>query len=356
MQPSSEDPGIIDGPLIPGLPDEISVTCIARLPVSTHPTLSLVSRSWRSLLRSHLLFTVRSHLTLSQPFLLINIRTVHSIFRWYLLDPSTPRHPIRPLPPSPSPTAIGSASAVLGPLVYLLGGSVNGIPQPTVSVLDPRFSRWSSGPRLSVGREFAAAGVVDGRLHVIGGCLPWSPSWAESLHGSGWAPVPSPVEVREKWMHGSAVVDGRILAVADRGGLEFDPRNGGRWSAVSTVLDMGWRGKAAVVDGVIYSYDFLGKIKGYDRGADVWRPVEGIDGELPRFLCGATLANVGGKLFVVWERGSGGGKDLEIACAEIEVRTESPSGALRGRVMWSEPSVLVVPKGSSIVHCLGTEM
>ncbi|KAK1309436.1 F-box/kelch-repeat protein SKIP6 [Acorus calamus] len=283
MQASSGDPDIIDGPLIPGLPDEISVTCIApsapSIPSSTGTS-------------------------------------------------STPPSPA--IPSAPSPTAIGSASAVLAPLVYLLGGSVNGIPQPTVSILDPRLSRWSPGPRLSVGREFAAAGVVNGRLHVIGGCLPWSPSWAESLHGSGWAPVPSPVEVREKWMHGSAVVDGRILVVADRDGLEFDPRNGGRWSAVSTVLDMGWRGKAAVVDGVIYSYDFLRKIKGYDRGADVWRPVEGIDAELPRFLCGATLANVGGRLFVVWEGGSGGGKHLEIACAEIEVWRESPSGALRG--------------------------
>ncbi|RYR11124.1 hypothetical protein Ahy_B05g079609 [Arachis hypogaea] len=37
------------------------------------------------------------------------------------------------------------------------------------------------------------------------------------------------------------------------------------------------------------------------------------------FLCGATMADLGGKLVVVWECGGGNGKDMNIWCAEIQV-------------------------------------
>ncbi|XP_077213560.1 SKP1 interacting partner 6 [Tasmannia lanceolata] len=340
--------------LLPNLPNDVALQCIARVPRSFHPNLSLVSKSWHSLLHSPLFFSTRSHLNLTQQFLYINIRIhLSSSFKWFLLDLSQNPKKLSPLPPLPSPI-IGSSCVVLGPLLFVLGGSVNEIPKSTVWIFDARINRWEIGPRMRVNREFAASGVLNGKIYVLGGCLvdSWtrSLSWAEVLDPEigSWAPVPSPVEVRERWMHGSAVLGGKFFAMADRGGVVFDVE-GLKWGCVPIELDLGWRGRGVVVDEILYCYDFLGKIRGYDVDEDRWKELKGIGKELPRFLCGATLANAEGRLCVIWEK-KGEGKLIDIACGMIEVCKES-GGELRGSVVWSEV-ILTIPNGSSIVHCL----
>lgn len=231
------------------------------------------------------------------------------------------------------------------------------MPSANVWALDCRFNRWQPAPRMRVGREFAAAGAVDGKIYVMGGCVvdTWARSldWAEAFDpGTGtWEPVASPIEFRDKWMHASAVVDGKIYAMADRGGIVYDAKNGA-WESVDSVLDMGWRGRACVVDGVLYCYDFYGKIRGFNMEEKLWRELRGVERWLPRFLCGATMANVGGKLLVVWEKkGKGKGKEMEIWCAEIAVEKREGGRELWGKIGWVD-KVGSVPSGSSIVHCL----
>lgn len=210
---------------------------------------------------------------------------------------------------------------------------------------------------MRVGREFAAAGVVGGRIYVMGGCVVdnWSRSmnWAEvfdPVTGS-WAPVASPIEVREKWMHASAVIGDRVYAVADRGGVVYDVGMD-KWGNVSKRLDLGWRSRAAVVGGVLYCYDYLGKIRGYDVKDDSWKELKGVETALPRFLCGATMANLDGRLCVLWEA-KGSGKEVAIMCAEIEVWKEG-DGSLNGKMLWSDV-ILVAPNGTGIVHCMAAE-
>ncbi|CAK8567813.1 unnamed protein product [Lathyrus sativus] len=341
--------------LIPFLPDDVAVNCLVRVPRSQHTTLSLVSKSFRSLLSSPLFFTARSLLHSTQHILYLSIRTRASTLQWFTLHNN--KHLI-PLPPLPSPV-IGSAYAVIGHAIYVIGGSINDIPSRHVWILDCRFHRWLPGPSMRVSREFAAAGVVDGKIYVIGGCVPdnWSRSanWAEVFDPvtNSWEGVPSPPEIREKWMHASAVVDGKIYAMADRGGVSLDPCSAsGVWESVGGELDLGWRGRACVVNGILYCYDYLGKIKGFDVKKGLWKELKGLDKALPRFLCGATMADVGGKLVVVWEcqgNANGKGKEMEIWCAEIDVN-KNEDGELWGEVCWLN-NVLSVPKGSSIVHC-----
>lgn len=206
---------------------------------------------------------------------------------------------------------------------------------------------------MRVAREFAAAGVIGGKIYVLGGCVAdtWarSANWAEVLDPDvgRWERVASPSEVREKWMHASAVVGDRVYAMADRGGIAYEPHSGS-WESVGGELDLGWRGRACVVEGILYCYDYLGKIKGFDVGRGVWEELKGLEKGLPRFLCGATMADLGGKLCVVWEC-QGSGKEMEIWCAEIGVK-KNPDGELWGQLGWFG-QVLSVPKGSSVVHC-----
>ncbi|XP_010243345.1 PREDICTED: F-box/kelch-repeat protein SKIP6-like [Nelumbo nucifera] len=343
--------------LIPSLPDDVALQCIARVPRFYHCDLSLVCKSWRSILRSPIFFSTRSQLNCTQCFLFINVRIHGSSFKWFVLgqNPRNARNPrnLSPVLPIPS-QAIGSAFAVIGPKIFVIGGSINDIPSTNVWIFDSRFNKWEAGPKMRVGREFAATGVVNGKIYVLGGCVvdSWarSTNWAEvfdPVTGS-WTPVPSPVDVREKWMHGSAVIDEKIYAMADRGGIVYDPTKAS-WGYVSTELDLGWRGRAAVVDGVLYCYDYLGKIRGYDVKEGLWKELKGVEKDLPKFLCGATMANVGGRLCVVWE-GKETGKQMEILCAEVEVWKDS-CGGLWGSIVWSQV-ILVIPSGSSIVHCL----
>uniref|UniRef100_R7WBQ1 FKB95-like N-terminal Kelch domain-containing protein n=1 Tax=Aegilops tauschii TaxID=37682 RepID=R7WBQ1_AEGTA len=344
---SPQPPEAIRGTLIPVLPDDLAVQCIALLPRAAHPTLALVSRALHALLCLHPepLLAARCRLRRSDPHIVISVRPPSSASpRFFRLLPH-PGWPPLPLPSPPIPVSSSSAVAVNGHRLYLVGGSVAGIPASSVQILDTRTRSWSIGPRLSSPREFAAAAVLSGVLFVAGGCVPSSPFWAEALDLASpharWSTVPSPDHLREKWMHGCVSLAGKVLAVADRGGLVYNPAAppGEAWAPVSPVLDMGWKGRAAVVGGILYSYDYMGQVKGYDPDTDSWNTVEGLEKELPRFLCGATLANVGGLLYLIWEgkwkgkasKGEGKVKDmLVIEWATIEV-TRAEEGRLSGK-------------------------
>nr|GMC63084.1 F-box/kelch-repeat protein SKIP6 [Ipomoea batatas] len=346
--------------LIPGLPNDVAIQCLARVPRIYHPILSLVCKSWRFTTRSPALFATRSHLRTTQTFLYLNLR-INSASHWFTFLPrpnssSNTTNPVL-LPPIPS-RPIGAAYAVLGHKIYVLGGSINDIPSNHVWVFDCWFNCWEVGPRMKISREFAAAGVVGGRIYVMGGCVVdnWvrSMNWAEVFDpvSGSWSALPSQIEVRDKWMHASTVMDGRVYAMADRGGVVYDV-GAGHWGTVPKRLDLGWRGRAAVVGGVLYCYDYLGKIRGYDVKQDVWKELKGVENRLPRFLCGATMVNFDERLCVVWE-GKGSSKEVQIMCAEIEVRKDE-NGDLSGTLIWSD-AIHVVPNGASIVHCMAVDI
>ncbi|CAI9777630.1 unnamed protein product [Fraxinus pennsylvanica] len=323
-------------PLIPNLPDDISLHILAKIPCSDHPYLSLVSKSWHSTITSPALFNTRSALGTIQTSLYLNLR-INSSFHWYSLKPKNKNLILLPsIPTDLGCQPIGSSFCVLGPKIYIIGGSIHDIPSNNVWVYDCRFNKWAVGPKMRVAREFAAAGTWNGKTYVMGGCVVdnWARSmnWAEVFDPKieSWDRVPSPIEVRDKWMHASAVIGSRIYAMADRGGVVYNAESG-QWGNVSKRLDLGWRGRATVVGNVLYCYDYLGKIRGYDVEKDVWKELKGVEKELPKFLCGATMVNLDEKLCVVWE-GKGSGKEVEIMCAEIEVKKDA-DGGLRGTIL-----------------------
>ncbi|CAH9078536.1 unnamed protein product [Cuscuta europaea] len=343
--------------LIPGLPYDVAMRCLARIPPLFHPTLSLVCKSWSSAVRSDALFTARSPLRTTQVFLYFIIRINSSLHLYALFPCWEPRKAVS-LPSIPS-APIGAAFAVLGRKIYVIGGSINDIPSNKVWIFDCWFNRWEMGPRMKVGREFAAAGVVGGRIYVIGGCVVdnWvrSRNWAEIFDpvSHSWSALPSPIDIKDKWMHASTVMDGKLYAMADRGGLVYNI-GVGRWETIPKRLYMGWRGRPAVVGEVLYCYDCCGNIRGYDVKEDGWKELKGIDEGLPRFLCGATMANSEEKLCVTWERNGSSCKGVEIMCAQIKVGKDE-NGDMCGILLWSDV-ILSVLKGSSVEHCIAVDM
>ncbi|XP_027077475.1 F-box/kelch-repeat protein SKIP6-like [Coffea arabica] len=347
-QPSAEPQ------LIPKLPDDVSIDCLARVPSSHYRDLSLVSKTWHSAITSSTLLTARSRLRTTQTFLYLNLRIDNSV-DWYTLVPNcqNPQKLIFPLPRN-RVQPVGPALAVLGPKIYVIGGAFDGIPSNSMWVYDCRFNRWEEGPRMKVGREFAGAGVVDGKIYVLGGCVvdgtAQSMDWAEVFDPvTGlWTTVPSPVEVRLKRMHASVVMEGRVYAMAGRSGEVYDVGVVGKCGNVLIIC----RRQPAVVQGVLYCCNIFGKIAGYDVEEGVWKELKGVGKGLPTFVYGTTMVNFDGRLCVVWEK-KGSGKEVEIKCADIEVWKDG-DGMLAGRILWSGV-ILKVPNGAEIVHCMAAE-
>lgn len=58
---------------------------------------------------------------------------------------------------------------VVGDEIWALGGRIDDDPKPTVDVYDPERDRWRPGPALPEGMSAMAVGVLDGRVHAVGG-------------------------------------------------------------------------------------------------------------------------------------------------------------------------------------------
>jgi hypothetical protein len=57
--------------LIPALPDELALLCLARVPRAQHAVLSAVCRSWRRLLQSRVLYDIRQELSVTEEWLFL---------------------------------------------------------------------------------------------------------------------------------------------------------------------------------------------------------------------------------------------------------------------------------------------
>ncbi|KAJ7570512.1 hypothetical protein O6H91_01G123600 [Diphasiastrum complanatum] len=149
-------------------------------------------------------------------------------------------------------------------------------------------------------------------------------------------------------MYGYATLDKKLIAFADTHGVVFDPASVS-WNAISSVLDDGWRGRAAVVKDILFSQDYLGNVKGYDLTKDDWQELEGVEIRLPIFHSIATLCAVSDRLYVLEERPLRDRELSELTVVGVEV--EKSPNRLEGRVLWSHVGSWNVSVGA-IIHCL----
>ncbi|XP_077224113.1 F-box/kelch-repeat protein SKIP6-like [Tasmannia lanceolata] len=293
--------------LLPNLPNEIGIQCIARVPRSFHPNLSLVCRSWRSLLRSHLFYSTRSHLKCTQQFLYFNAIFDGSSVKWYVLDicDGNPRK-IKPLPPIPSPIGLGFAWVVLGSRLYVLDCALR---EPNVWVFDARANSWEAGPIMMIHRLFPHITVVNGKIYVVGGGsnagrrFIYNPLGAVFDPGLGlWTPLHSPMFLsKNTFIVGCTDVRGKLLILTRTEAIFFDPESSS-WSIEKKSVPCDLLKIAAVVDGVFYCYDSFYKIKGYDLEENRWKELNVVDMEIMHRPCHMfRLANVEGSLWVIWQ-------------------------------------------------------
>ncbi|ESQ37125.1 hypothetical protein EUTSA_v10002584mg [Eutrema salsugineum] len=334
----------------PSLPDDLLVSCLARVSRLYYPTLSLVSKRFRSLLASPELYKTRSSLGRTESCLYVCLRFHPDPNpRWFTLCLKPDRtltndtgkkkkkkssfgYALAKIPTPDSPTAHWSGLVTIGSEIYNIGGPIHSNERSSsVSILDCTSHTWREAPSMVVKRKCPEANVLDGKIYVAGGCS----------KDSDFMEVFDPKT--QTWE--------LVYFFGNFNGLAYKPKEG-RWERVGEEMEWDWRWYSyCVIENVIYRYD-EGKFKWYDSKARLWRNLKGVKG-LPKFARYiARLADYGGKMAVFWDKGvpSSGYKDRVIWCTVIALERRNDE-EIWGKVEWLD-AMLTVPKSCRVDFAL----
>ncbi|XP_023632675.1 F-box/kelch-repeat protein At5g51250 isoform X3 [Capsella rubella] len=316
------------------LPDDLLVSIFARISRLYYPTLSLVSKSFRSLLASPDLYKARSLLGRS------NETCLYVCFRffpgpkphWFTLCLKPDRTLTSrknkssgyvlatvPTPHSP-PHAKSSSLVAVGSDIYNIGGSDGTL---TVSILDCLSHTWREAPSLRVKLVSLSASVLDRKIYVAGRC---KDGYSNSFKNSC-----------------------QVVA--------YDSQQG-RWDHVGKeVSKFIVTDSYCEIDNVLYRAGPR-EFKWYDTEVRGWKTLMGLVG-LPRIplLSSVILADYGGKIAFLWDDDSssyrpGGKYEKKIWCAVIALERH---GNIWGNVEWFD-HVLTVPLTYNFVKGLAVTL
>ncbi|CAN0921617.1 F-box/kelch-repeat protein At1g30090 [Linum grandiflorum] len=288
-------------PLIPGLPDDVALNCLLRLPVESHSSCSTVCKRWHLLLSSkERFFTRRKELHFKDPWLFVfAFHKCTGKIRWQVLDLthlSWHSIPAMPCKDKVCPHGFRSVSMPHHGMLMVCGGMVSDVDCPLDLVLKYEIhkNRWTVMNRMNTARSFFGSGVIDGKVYVAGGNSAdlYELDSAEAydpLKGN-WQRIAS--MGTNMAVYDAAVVDGKLLVtegwlwpffVSPRGQV-YDPRIG-KWESMAVGLREGWTGSSVVVFGRLFVVSELErmKLKVYDTETDSWETIQGLP--LPEQIC-----------------------------------------------------------------------
>lgn len=328
LDPSSELELAMNGqPLIPGLPDDVALNCLMRLPVKSHAACRAVCKRWHFLLGSkERFFTRRKELGFHDPWLFVFVfHKCTGKIQWLVLDLNhLTWHtiPAMPCKDKVCPHGFRCVSMPNEGTLFVCGGVVSDVDCPLDVVLKYEMyrNRWTVMNQMITARSFFASGVIDGMIYVAGGNstnLDELDS-AEVLDPTKgyWRPIAS--MGTNMASYDAAVLDGKLLVtegwlwpffVSPRGQV-YDPITN-KWDSMAVGLREGWTGSSVVVYGhlfVVSEHERM-KLKVYDVDSDSWETVEGPP--LPEQICKPFSVNCcDSKIYVV-------GRDLHVAVGQI---------------------------------------
>ncbi|XP_006303757.2 F-box/kelch-repeat protein At4g29370 [Capsella rubella] len=367
------------------IPNEIAVNYVARISKMYYPSLSLVSKTFHSLISSPDLYAERSRLGTTESCLYICLRSTNVPFtpRWFSLWVKPNRNqtdgrimekssgnlfvPLtNPFPP------YSNSTVVVGSEIYVIGATMYDDLEPSsdVRVYDCRSHTWRNVPNMKRERRNAFACVLDEKIYVMGGCSCYDKysSWFEmfDIKTRTWRnlPVIPDIHVRLAYDGNMDGVEGKIY-VKDcrRQGWIYDV-NEGRWSVEEIRYSSTywwWPKYWCVIGDLIYCYSYFGYIW-YDLEAKRWTRLEGMEGLMkfcriqgPRNTTFAQsmvgLVNYGGKLAVLWYRSVGEKKNIWCAVVKLEICHNGNGREISGKVEWVDV-VLTVDNSYDVLCCL----
>lgn len=207
---SSVPPSGHDHPrLIPGLPDEISLQILARMPRMSYLKAKMVSRSWKTAIIGAELYRLRKELGVAEEWLYILMKTAdYQKLVWHAFDPVNNQWQRLPLMPGHRRGDCRSGVSRLGledlvsagirisdvirswfghkdlvdsipfcgcaigtddGCLYVLGGFSRAFAMKGVWRYDPFVNSWQEVSPMSTGRAFCKTSLLNNKLYVVGG-------------------------------------------------------------------------------------------------------------------------------------------------------------------------------------------
>ncbi|XP_075666892.1 F-box/kelch-repeat protein At1g30090 [Castanea sativa] len=328
FNPSTESELILRGePLIPGLPDDVALNCLLRLPVKSHTVCKAVCKRWHLLLGSkELFFTRRKEMGFKDPWLFVfAFHKCTGKIQWQVFDLthlSWHTIPAMPCKYKVCPHGVRCVSIPRDGNLFVCGGMVSDVDCPLDLVLkyEMQKNRWTVMNQMITARSFFASGVIDGMIYVAGGNSTNlfeldSAEVMDPVKGS-WCPIAS--MGTNMASYDAAVLNGKLLVtegwlwpfyVSPRGQV-YDPRTN-KWESMAVGLREGWTGSSVVVYGhlfVVSEHERM-KLKVYYTDDDSWEPIDGPP--LPEQICKPFAVNAYDcRIYVV-------GRNLHVAVGEI---------------------------------------
>ncbi|KAJ4884438.1 putative F-box/kelch-repeat protein [Raphanus sativus] len=176
---SSESP-----PSFLSLPHDIVFNTLARISRTNYPVLSLVSKSFRSLLSSPELEAARSLIGRPEKYLHVclnlNNNKNNPNPRWFILS----ERKLIPTPSFPYRHLNSSCLVSTGSETYVIGGGLER--SKRVFLIDCKTHQWRELPSMRLSRKEAVAEVMDGKIYVIGGCSSNYSKYNGEINSCGW--------------------------------------------------------------------------------------------------------------------------------------------------------------------------
>ncbi|XP_010917766.1 F-box/kelch-repeat protein SKIP30 [Elaeis guineensis] len=248
--------------LIDGLPDEVAIQCLARVPFCFHSTLQLVCRSWKATLRSPELFKARCEVSASEELLCVLAFEPENI--WQLYDPIRDCWMTLPVMPSEIRHLARFGVASVAGKLFVIGGGSDDVDPLTgdhdgifasneVWSYDPLRREWTQRAPMLVHRAMFACCTLNGKIIVAGGFTNCRKSISKAEiydpEADVWEPLP---DLRHTHTSAcSGVVIGGKMHVLHKGlsTVQILEDDGQQWA----VEDYGWlQGPMAVVHGELY--------------------------------------------------------------------------------------------------------
>ncbi|CAD5194312.1 unnamed protein product [Musa acuminata subsp. malaccensis] len=326
----------IQSPLLPGLPDDLAIACLIRVPRPEHRKLRLVCKRWQRLLAGNYFYSLRKSLSVAEEWIYIIRRDREGRISWDAFDPRFQLwHPLPPVPKEYS-KAIGFGCAVLhGCHLYLFGGKdpCKGSMRRVI-YYNARTNKWHRAPDMLRRRHFFGACVINNCLYVAGGESEgvhrflrsaefYDPSknrWSFVSEMSA-AMVPFIGVVYEgKWFLKGLGPQQQLLTDV------YFPETDTWCPASSGGMVAGWRNPSVCLNGRLFALDCRDgcKLRVYDAGAGSWS--RHIDSKLhlgsSRAMEAAALVPLNGKLCIVRN-------NMSITLVDVEARDGAGSGDQR---------------------------
>ncbi|KAJ7551560.1 hypothetical protein O6H91_06G020300 [Diphasiastrum complanatum] len=298
--------------LLPGLPDDLAIACLVRVPRLYHRELRVVCKRWYRLLAGNFYYSLRKSMGMAEEWIYVIKRDRDGRISWHAFDPIYQLW--QPLPPIPVEycEALGFGCAVLsGCHLYLFGGKdpIKGSMRRVV-YYSARTNKWHRAPDMLRRRHFFGCCIINNCLYVAGGeCEgvqrslrsaevydPNKNKWSY-ISDMSTAMVPFIGVVYEgKWFLKGLGAHRQVMSE-----VYMPARN--HWSPIVDGMVNGWRNPSTCLNGKLYALNCRDgcKLRVYDSSTDTW--TRSVDSKLhlgnSRALEAAALLPLDGKLCIV---------------------------------------------------------